>query len=127
MTHARAVAPNVLAAVLAVVIALLGLDATICFGRDGHVTAEPLALDHHAMPSPGPLSGATLGTSAGAHGPCTDAVLFSGKEAPNRLEIPLGAVAPVHVSPPPVQHRGDLFGSAAVLPQPASRSTVLRL
>jgi hypothetical protein len=116
-----------LAAVLAVVMALLGLDATICFGRDGHVAAEPLALDHHATPSPRPLSGAALGTSAGAHGPCTDAVLFSGKEAPNRLETPLGGMAPVLVSPPPVQSRDCPFGSDAALPQPASRSTVLRL
>jgi hypothetical protein len=124
VTHARAVAPTVLAAVLAVVIALLGLDATVCFGRDGHVAAEPLALDHHATPSSGP-PGATLGTRAGAHGPCTD-VLFSGKDAPNRLEIPPGAMTPVLVSPAPVQARSCLIGSAAVLPQPASRSTVLR-
>jgi len=120
-------APTVLAAVLAVVVALLGLDATICFGRDGHAVADPVAFDHHARPSPVPLSGATLGTRTRTHGPCTDAVLFSGKDAPSRLEIPMGAITSILVSPPPVQSRSGLFGSAAARPQPASRSTILRL
>ena len=127
VTDARAIAPTVLAVVLAVVIALLGLDATICFGRDGHVTAEPLAMDHHVMPSPGPLSDTMLATAAGAHGPCTDTGLYSGQETGNSPDASLGAMTLVLVSPPPIQSRSLLVDSTAALPQPAARSTVLRL
>ena len=124
---ARAVAPTVLVAVLAVVIVILGLDATICFGRDGHVTAEPLAMDHHVMPSPGPLSDTTLATAAGAHGPCTDTALYSGQETGDSPDASLGAMTLVLVSPPPIQSHSCFFDSAAALPQPALRNTVLRL
>ena len=127
VSDARAAAPTVLAAVLAVVIALLGLDATICFGRDGHMTAEPLGMDHHAMPSPGPLSDGTLATAAGAHGPCTDTALNSGQATADPPDASVGAMTLVVVSPPPIQTRSCFFEGNAALPQPASPSTVLRL
>lgn len=127
VSDARAAAPTVLAAILAVVIALLGLDATICFGRDGHMTAEPLGVDHHGMSSPGPLSDARLATAAGAHGPCTDTSLNSGQATADPPDASLGAMTLVPVSPPPFQTGRCFFDSTAALPQPASRSTVLRL
>jgi hypothetical protein len=126
VTHARGAASTILIVVLALVIASLGLDVTICFARD-HVATDPLGRDHHVtLPTAGPLFNTTLGTEASAHGPCTDGAFSGAKELPNRPEIVVGAAAHVPVLPLAARSDSPSGGSLAELFPPTSRSTVLR-